>query len=260
MFYVLNYNSKTLNTIVACISLVICIILFIILDSCFLNIPNNKNNQNISVSFMNIQKNQVPNREDLDSIDIQNVFLELMQVAVIYDNPNIRVEDVETGDEKNSENAEEENTIQGTAISNEEANGNSASYLSQTYSNSEWRIEIPKIGLIAPIKTGTTQEVLATAVGHFEGYSKWNGNVALAGHNRGYNCNFFQNIKKLEEGDKIIYYTNKGKREYKVVLNKIIKQTDWSYVQDTEDNRITLITCVENMYEYRRCVQAVEII
>ena len=257
MFYVLNYNSKTLNTVVVCISLVICIILFIILDSCFLNIPNNKNNQNISVSFMNIQKNQAPNRKDLDSIDIQNVFLELMQVAVIYDNPNIRVEDVETGDEKNSENAEEDETIQEMK---EEPNDNETSYLSQTYSNSEWRIEIPKLGLIAPIKTGTTQEVLATAVGHFEGSSKWNGNVALAGHNRGYNCNFFQNIKKLEEGDKIIYYTKNGKREYEVVLNKIIKQTDWSYVQETEDNRITLITCVENMYEYRRCVQAIEII
>ena len=257
MFYVLNYNSKTLNTVVVCISLVICIILFIILDSCFLNIPNNKNNQNISVSFMNIQKNQVPNREDLDSIDIQNVFLELMQVAVIYDDSNIRVEDVETGNEKNSENAEEDETIQEMK---EEPNDNETSYLSQTYSNSEWRIEIPKLGLIAPIKTGTTQEVLATAVGHFEGSSKWNGNVALAGHNRGYNCNFFQNIKKLEEGDKIIYYTKNGKREYEVVLNKIIKQTDWSYVQETEDNRITLITCVENMYEYRRCVQAIEII
>ena len=253
----LNYNSKTLNTVVVCISLVICIILFIILDSCFLNIPNNKNNQNISVSFMNIQKNQAPNRKDLDSIDIQNVFLELMQVAVIYDDSNIRVEDVETGNEKNSENAEEDETIQEMK---EEPNDNETSYLSQTYSNSEWRIEIPKLGLIAPIKTGTTQEVLATAVGHFEGSSKWNGNVALAGHNRGYNCNFFQNIKKLEEGDKIIYYTKNGKREYEVVLNKIIKQTDWSYVQETEDNRITLITCVENMYEYRRCVQAIEII
>ena len=168
----LNYNSKTLNTVVVCISLVICIILFIILDSCFLNIPNNKNNQNISVSFMNIQKNQAPNRKDLDSIDIQNVFLELMQVAVIYDDSNIRVEDVETGDEKNSENAEEDETIQEMK---EEPNDNETSYLSQTYSNSEWRIEIPKLGLIAPIKTGTTQEVLATAVGHFEGSSKWNG-------------------------------------------------------------------------------------
>ena len=64
----------------------------------------------------------------------------------------------------------------------------------------------------------------------------------------------------IETGDKIIYYTEKGKKEYKVVVNEIIYQTDWSYIENTEDNRITLITCVENMYEYRRCVQAVEII
>ena len=42
-------------------------------------------------------------------------------------------------------------------------------------------------------------------------------------------------------------------------MNKIIEQTDWKYVQNTEDNRITLITCVENMHDYRRCVQAVEV-
>ena len=60
-------------------------------------------------------------------------------------------------------------------------------------------------------------------------------------------------------GDSIFYHTEKGVREYKVVVNKIIYQTDWTYIQDTEDNRITLITCVENMFEYRRCVQAVEI-
>ena len=35
------------------------------------------------------------------------------------------------------------------------------------YSKSKWRIEIPKIGLVAPIKDGTTQDVLALAVGHF---------------------------------------------------------------------------------------------
>ena len=135
----------------------------------------------------------------------------------------------------------------------------------ETYSKQKeieniWRIEIPKIGLIAPIKSGTTQEILATAVGHFNESQKWNGNVALAGHNRGYNCNFFQNIKKLKKGDKIIYYTENGKREYSVEMNEIIYQTDWRYIEDTIDNRITLITCVENMYEYRRCVQAKEII
>ena len=45
-----------------------------------------------------------------------------------------------------------------------------------------------------------------------------------------------------------------------MVVNEIIHQTDWRYIENTEDNRITLITCVENMYEYRRCIQAVEII
>ncbi len=42
-------------------------------------------------------------------------------------------------------------------------------------------------------------------------------------------------------------------------MNKIIKQTNWEYIENTKDNRITLITCVENMYEYRRCIQAIEI-
>ena len=39
---------------------------------------------------------------------------------------------------------------------------------------------------------------------------------------------------------------------------RIIKDTEWKYLKNTEDNRLTLITCVENQPEYRRCVQAVE--
>lgn len=127
-----------------------------------------------------------------------------------------------------------------------------------TDTKSKWRIEIPKINLEAPIIEGTTQECLSMAVGHFEDTDAWKGNVALAGHNRGY-TNFFQNIKKLEKGDIIIYYTNNGKRKYKVVVNTIIKENDWSYIENTEDNRITLITCVENKREYRRCIQGIEI-
>ncbi|MGN1269644.1 MAG: class D sortase [Clostridia bacterium] len=123
----------------------------------------------------------------------------------------------------------------------------------------KWRIQIPKINLDVHIMEGTTSEVLLKAVGHFKETSKWKGNVGLAAHNRGYNCNFFQKIKNLQIGDEIIYYTNNGKKVYKVQTNKVILDTDWSYLEQTNDNRITLITCEENRKDYRRCIQAVEV-
>ena len=125
--------------------------------------------------------------------------------------------------------------------------------------NIKWRIQIPKIDLDVHIMEGTTSAVLLKAVGHFEETSKWQGNVGLAAHNRGYQCNFFAKIKNLKIGDEIIYTTTNGKKVYKIQTNKVIKDTDWSYLKSTDDNRITLITCEENRESYRRCVQAIEI-
>lgn len=123
----------------------------------------------------------------------------------------------------------------------------------------KWRIQIPKLNLDAHIEAGTNSDVLLRAVGHFENTSRWNGNVCLAGHNRGYQCNFFQEIKNLKLGDEIIYCTKQGKKVYQVQTNKIILETDWSYLESTKENRITLITCEENRGEYRRCIQGVQI-
>ena len=189
-----------------------------------------------------------------NSLRLSKVFLEIMQVADIYEDENIRV-DINEEEQLESSSLNSNSNNYYTSNSKEQESNSQI----QAIKNSKWRVEIPKIGINAPIKSGTTQDVLATAVGHFPETNKWNGNVALAGNNRGYNCNFFQKIKKLKVGDSIFYHTEKGVREYKVVVNKIIYQTDWTYIQDTEDNRITLITCVENMFEYRRCVQAVEV-
>lgn len=47
-----------------------------------------------------------------------------------------------------------------------------------------WQIEIPAIGLEAPIAEGTTQEVMRDYVGHFENTNLWKGNIGLAAHNR----------------------------------------------------------------------------
>ncbi len=122
-----------------------------------------------------------------------------------------------------------------------------------------WQIEIPKINLVAPISEGTSQEVMLEFVGHFENTSEWSGNIGLAAHNRGYPINYFSRLKELKEGDKIIYKSENGTRTYSVNLIKIIEDTDWSYLQKTKDNRITLITCVENQPIKRLCVQGAEI-
>lgn len=118
-----------------------------------------------------------------------------------------------------------------------------------------WKIEIPAISLKADISEGTTEEVMDKYVGHFKNTSKTNGNIGLAAHNRGYPVNYFQNIKKLKKGDKINYQYNNFKKTYIVDKILIIEDTDWSKLENVEDDLITLITCVENEPLYRRCIQ-----
>lgn len=127
------------------------------------------------------------------------------------------------------------------------------------YKTNKWRIIISKINLDAPILEGTSKEILKKAVGHFTSTSKWDGNIVLAAHNRGYKYNFFQEIKRLEIGDIIEYQTEQGKRTYEVYWKEKIEETNLSILENTKENKITLITCVENMPEYRLCVQAKEI-
>lgn len=123
----------------------------------------------------------------------------------------------------------------------------------------EWKLEIPSINLEANIAEGTSKEILDKYIGHFEETKKNLGNVGLAAHNRGYKVNYFEKLKELKEGD-LVYYTYKGaKRTYVVISKVIIKDTEWSKLKNTEDNRLTLITCVEDKPKFRRCLQAIEL-
>lgn len=125
--------------------------------------------------------------------------------------------------------------------------------------NNKWEIEIPKIGLLANIAEGTTEDILNKYVGHFSETSLLDGNIGLAAHNRGYPVNYFEKIKKLEPGDEIIYRYNGDTKKYIVKEHQIIKETDWSFLEKKSNNLITLITCVEDLPEYRRCIQGIEI-
>ena len=122
--------------------------------------------------------------------------------------------------------------------------------------NKKWYLEIKKIDLIAEISEGTEESVLDEYIGHFSETPVNVGNVGLAAHNRGYKNNYFSRLKELEIGDKIYYYINGHKFEYEVLEILIIYETDWDKLKDTKDNRITMITCVENREKYRLCIQA----
>lgn len=145
------------------------------------------------------------------------------------------------------------------AQKNEEENIKIEEISKNQYMENSWRILIPKINLDAPILEGTEKEILRKGVGHFKSTNIWDGNVCLAAHNRGYKYNYFQEIKRLEIGDVIIYKNNNRSRKYVVKWKEKIKETDLSCLEDTKENTLTLLTCVENMPEYRLCVQACEI-
>lgn len=120
---------------------------------------------------------------------------------------------------------------------------------------------IPCLNIEAPIKDGTSQDVMRTSVGHFVESDYWNGNVSFASHNSGTSAHYFEKINNLKENDEIEYITKTGIRKYKVKEVKKIESTDWSMVLKSElnsGNTITLITCITGQPNYRLCVRGIE--
>ena len=119
-------------------------------------------------------------------------------------------------------------------------------------------LSIPSLNLDVKIFEGTSSTELAKGAGHFTNTSIWDGNVCVAGHNRGANC-YFGDIHTLNEGDKITLTTKLGTRTYSVTSVKKITETDDTDTEATSENCITLFTCVRNQSEFRWCVRAVEV-
>ena len=118
-------------------------------------------------------------------------------------------------------------------------------------------LSIPSLGLKVNIYQGTDNAALAKGAGHFTDTSIWDGNVALAAHNRGV-ANHFGNIHSLNPGDTVILSTMLGARSYEVVNVSKISVDDGSVLAESTENQVTLVTCVMNEPQYRWCVIAKE--
>ena len=117
-------------------------------------------------------------------------------------------------------------------------------------------ITIPAVGIQMEVfETDDAMEDMRKGAAHFKSTSAWNGNIGLSGHNY---KNQFGPLTRIAKEDVIAYETMLGTRYYTVGTIEIIDDDDWSYLGRTEDNRITLITCVAGQDDKRLVVQAVE--
>ena len=120
-------------------------------------------------------------------------------------------------------------------------------------------LTIESIGVSAPVyETDDEMEAMRKGIAHYKTTSAWSGNIGLCAHNGNASYCWFPDLHKVEKGDVVTYQTALGIRIYEVTEIKEIDETDWSMLGRTEDNRITMTTCIDGKPSKRLVVQAVE--
>jgi sortase A len=102
-------------------------------------------------------------------------------------------------------------------------------------------IEIPRLGLSAPVMSGDDQSVLSAAAGHLPDTPRpWEaGNSAIAAHRDG----LFRSLKGIRRGDVVRLRTRLGDLEYRVDETRIVQPSDLSVLAPRRADSVTLITC-----------------
>lgn len=121
-------------------------------------------------------------------------------------------------------------------------------------------VNIPKVDIRYPVVKGTDAGTLKKSLGYFEETAMpgQKGNFAVAGHRNSSYAKYFNRLDEVQVGDEIIVETKE--KTYTYVVDKTFKihETETNVLDQTEDRRITLITCT-NGYKpkYRIVVQGV---
>jgi sortase A len=117
------------------------------------------------------------------------------------------------------------------------------------------RIQIPAIGVDAPIVQGDGWEQLKKGVGQHIGTANpgENGNVVLAAHNDIFG-EIFRELDKLQPGDVVILYTNQRQYNYIITGTQIVEPTRVEVMAPTPNPTVTLISCYPYLVNTQRIV------
>lgn len=110
-------------------------------------------------------------------------------------------------------------------------------------------LKISAIGLTVKVYQGTDSATLAKGAGHFENTSFFNGNTAIAAHNRGV-ANHFGKIHTLDLGDSIKLTTKLGTRTYEVYSVAKISSSDLSVLNDSSENTLKAVCRTHTAFSY----------
>ena len=118
------------------------------------------------------------------------------------------------------------------------------------------RIQIPALGVDAPVVLGDGDEQLKKGVGHHIGSANPGeaGNLVLTAHNDVFG-EIFRDLDQLKPGDSIIIYTN-GQRIYTYLVTgtEVVGPLDVEVMAPTRQPTITLISCYPYMVDNKRIV------
>ncbi|MCJ7537817.1 MAG: class D sortase [Anaerolineales bacterium] len=115
------------------------------------------------------------------------------------------------------------------------------------------RIQIPAIGVDAPIVQGDGWEQLKKGVGQHIGSTDpgEKGNVVLSAHNDIFG-EIFRDLDRLKPGDEITIYTNQRAYSYVVSDSEIVEPTQVGIMENTSQPTLTLISCYPYLVDDHR--------
>lgn len=117
------------------------------------------------------------------------------------------------------------------------------------------RIQVPAIGVDAPVVQGDSWEQLKKGVGQHLGSADPGqvGNVVVSAHNDVFG-EIFRDLDRLKPGDRVILFTMQQQYVYIVTGSQIVLPTQVEVMNPTSDPTVTLISCYPYLVDNKRIV------
>jgi len=183
---------------------------------------------------------------------------ETQQEEAKKDEPDEELNNEEQAEVADTFSAPKEPASASASASAEASSESSASAAASAPSDTTMSLEVPAIGLSAPVYEGTGEDSLSAGTGHLSGTGyPWisGSNTYIAGHRVGYpgtaSDYVFWDLPSLQIGDEV-FLTDANGKTYTYAVSEILEVpiTDLSVTTPVGRDVVSLQTCIEDYGDY----------